>query len=71
MATETPRPQQTPTPSITAERTLVLRTMLSMGQLNDQTLPEDKGRIFMTSPFSAWPPEMQEALRPFGAEMIT
>ncbi|MEI7901568.1 MAG: hypothetical protein WCK89_15055 [bacterium] len=52
-------------------RALVLMSMYIRGQLNDETLPTDRMGLFKTQPFSQWPPEMQEALRPFGAEMIT
>ena len=58
------------TPQQAARGTVILAMYLE-GQLNDQTLPTERMQIFKTKPFTEWPPDMQEALRPFGAEIIS
>ena len=51
-------------------RGLVLQAMVAKDALTDETMPEEKMRIFQSQPFKDWPKEMQDQLRPFGAEMI-
>ena len=41
-----------------------------MCDLNDETMPQEKMQMFADLPFKDWPKEMQDQLRPFGAEMI-
>ena len=51
-------------------RGLVLQAMVAKDALTDETMPVEKMRIFAEKPFREWPKEMQDQLRPFGAEMI-
>jgi hypothetical protein len=51
-------------------RGLVLLKMTFSGALNDETMPEEKMRIFQYKAFADWPEEMQDQLRPFGAALI-
>ena len=51
-------------------RGLVLQQMVAQNALNDETMSQEKLQMFADLPFSDWPPEMQDQLRPFGAEMI-
>ena len=51
-------------------RGLVLQAMVAKDALTDETMPVEKMRIFQSKPFRDWPKEMQDQLRPFGAEMI-
>ena len=51
-------------------RGLVLWAMYKAGFLNDESMPQEKMQIFADKPFKDWPKEMQDQLRPFGAEMI-
>lgn len=51
-------------------RGLVLLKMTFSGALNDETMPEEKMRIFKYKAFADWPKEMQDQLRPFGAALI-
>ena len=51
-------------------RGLVLQAMVAQNALTDETMPVEKMRIFAEKPFREWPKEMQDQLRPFGAEMI-
>ena len=48
----------------------VLLAMYFQGKLDDEILPKEKMAIFNSKLFPDWPPEMQEALRPFGADQI-
>ena len=51
-------------------RGLVLQAMVAKDALNDETMPQEKMQMFADLPFKDWPKEMQDQLRPFGAEMI-
>ena len=51
-------------------RGLVLRAMVAQDALTDESMPKEKMQIFADKPFREWPKEMQDQLRPFGAEMI-
>ena len=51
-------------------RGLVLQAMVAKDALTDESMPKEKMRIFAEKPFREWPKEMQDQLRPFGAEMI-
>ena len=51
-------------------RGLVLQAMVAANALTDETMPQEKMQIFADKPFREWPKEMQDQLRPFGAEMI-
>ena len=51
-------------------RGLVLQAMVAKDALNDETMPQEKMRMFADLPFKDWPKGMQDQLRPFGAEMI-
>lgn len=51
-------------------RGLVLWAMYKAGVLNDESMPVEKMRVFKYKAFSDWPEDMQDQLRPFGAEMI-
>ena len=44
--------------------------MVAKDALTDESMPKEKMRIFAEKPFREWPKEMQDQLRPFGAEMI-
>ena len=48
----------------------VLLAMYFQGKLDDEILPKEKMAIFMDKPFPEWPKELQDKLRPYGAEMI-
>jgi len=69
MSTEQPKqkPPETPQDKVRAE---VLLAMFFQGKLDDEILPKEKMAIFTAKLFQDWPPEMQEALRPFGADQI-
>jgi hypothetical protein len=69
MPTEQPNQKPPKTPQDKA-RSKVLLAMYFQGELNDEILPKEKMTIFTTKLYQEWPPEMQEALRPYGAEMI-
>jgi hypothetical protein len=45
-------------------------TLWADGKLDDQMLSKERMQIFNSQPFSQWPAEMQEALKPYGAEAI-
>ena len=62
-------PQQPSKPMINA-RGLVLQAMVAKDALTDESMPKKKMQIFADKPFRDWPKEMQDQLRPFGAEMI-
>ena len=51
-------------------RGLVLQAMVAKDALTDESMPKEKMQIFADKPFREWPKEMQDQLRPFGAEMI-
>ncbi len=51
-------------------RGLVLQAMVAKDALTDESMPKEKMQIFADKPFQEWPKEMQDQLRPFGAEMI-
>ena len=51
-------------------RGLVLWAMYKAGVLTDESMPVEKMRVFKYKAFSDWPEDMQDQLRPFGAEMI-
>ena len=51
-------------------RGLVLQAMVAKDALTDESMPKEKMQIFADKPFRDWPKEMQDQLRPFGAEMI-
>ncbi len=63
-----PPPQQPKRPF--PVRGLVLQAMVAKDALNDETMPQEKMQMFADLPFKDWPKEMQDQLRPFGAEMI-
>ena len=44
--------------------------MVAKDALTDESMPKEKMQIFADKPFREWPKEMQDQLRPFGAEMI-
>lgn len=51
-------------------RGLVLQAMVAVDALTDASMPKEKMQMFADKPFREWPKEMQDQLRPFGAEMI-
>lgn len=51
-------------------RGLVLQAMVAKDALTDESMPKEKMQIFADKPFREWSKEMQDQLRPFGAEMI-
>ena len=60
-------------PKLTDEnkaRVTVAFSLLFSQKLNDEFLPPDQYAIFMDKPFPEWPKELQDKLRPYGAEMI-
>jgi len=63
-----PPPQQPKRPF--PVRGLVLQAMVAKDALTDESMPAEKMRIFAEKPFKDWPKEMQDQLRPFGAELI-
>ena len=64
-----PQKQPQPKPLINP-RSLVLIAMTRANALTDESMPKEKMQIFADKPFKDWPKEMQDQLRPFGAEMI-
>ena len=66
---DTPKQQNQNNPLLNA-RGIVLMAMVSKDALTDESMPKEKMQIFADKPFSEWPKEMQDQLRPFGAEMI-
>jgi hypothetical protein len=66
----TEQPNQTPETPQDKARGDVLMAMFFQGKLNDEILPADKMEIFNSKTFPEWPVELQDKLRPFGAEMI-
>lgn len=65
-------PQQIQAPDIKSHtaRGVVLLAMLQANALTDRTMPREKMHIFRGQSFREWPKEMQDQLRPFGAEVI-
>ena len=63
-----PPPQQPKRPF--PVRGLVLQAMVAKDALTDESMPKEKMQIFADKPFREWPKEMQDQLRPFGAELI-
>ena len=51
-------------------RGLVLQAMVAKDALTYESMPKEKMQTFADKPFREWPKEMQDQLRPFGAEMI-
>ena len=66
---DTSQEQLKPRPLINP-RSLVLIAMARAKALTDESMPKEKMQIFADKPFKDWPKEMQDQLRPFGAEMI-
>ena len=66
---DTPQQPNQNRPRLNA-RGLVLQAMVSKDALTDESMPKEKMQIFADKPFKDWPKEMQDQLRPFGAEMI-
>ena len=64
-----PTEQKKLTPQDSA-RAKVLMALYFQGKLDDEILPKEKMAIFTTKPFPEWPKELQDKLRPYGAEMI-
>jgi hypothetical protein len=51
-------------------RGLLLKNLLKKGLLTDEMISHEEGTILLSKPFSQWPKELQDKLRPHGAEMI-
>jgi len=51
-------------------RAIVLLALRNAGKLNDEMISEQEGAIFLDKPFPEWPKELQDKLRPYGADMI-
>ena len=66
---DTPKQQNQNNPLLNA-RGIVLMAMVSKDALTDESMPKEKMQTFADKPFREWPKEMQDQLRPFGAEMI-
>jgi hypothetical protein len=51
-------------------RANVALSLMFSKRLTDEFLPPDQYEMFLEKPFPEWPKELQDKLRPFGAEMI-
>ena len=51
-------------------RFVVLMSLYGANKLTDQFLPQPEMDLFVTKTFPEWPKEMQDKLRPYGAQMI-
>jgi hypothetical protein len=51
-------------------RGLLLLNLNQKGLLTDEMISNEEGKILLSKPFSQWPKELQDKLRPHGAEMI-
>jgi hypothetical protein len=51
-------------------RGLLLKNLFKKGLLTDEMISNEEGKILLLKPFSQWPKELQDKLRPHGAEMI-
>jgi hypothetical protein len=51
-------------------RGLLLKNLFNKNLLTDEMISHQEGEIILSKPFSQWPKELQDKLRPFGAEMI-
>jgi len=69
-----PTPKQTPEkPKLTPKENALATVAMALffnGKMTDEFLPPDQYAIFVEKPFQEWPKELQDKLRPFGAEMI-
>lgn len=64
-----PQTPQEESPMEKARANVALSLMFSK-RLTDEFLPPDQYEMFLEKPFPEWPKELQDKLRPFGAEMI-
>jgi hypothetical protein len=73
---DTPQPQEQPqgqpeqkSPQDKARSQVALAMFLN-GKMTDAFIPPDQFKMFLDKTFAEWPKELQDKLRPFGAEMI-
>jgi hypothetical protein len=51
-------------------RGLLLKNLFNKGLLTDEMISHEDGKILLTKPFSQWPKDLQDKLRPRGAAAI-
>lgn len=61
------KPERSPMEKARAQVSLAL---FLNGKMTDEFLPQDQFVTFLDKPFPEWPKELQDKLRPYGAEMI-